>query len=251
MKIRSVGDGRVVLIAGGGKCYTDVAARFVASDRDLESIILSKHSPQIVRNIIESGHLAATEFDFFIFGVEGYSRVTEVQLVRKRMASFMISSGRSHIGQRQYEVAVPKCTRGFEYTYKGTTKKVEDWMDEGEHIYNTMLEQGIAEQDARYYKLQATTFKGIIGMNAHALMDWFSIRCCHRAQVEIRHMAHQMLMLCKQHSPNLFAKAGPNCYRLGYCPENELQCEHRRGHVPTHKDVIFMLKEQERESECE
>ena len=34
------------------------------------------------------------EFDFFLFGVEGYSRVTEVQLVRKRLASYLIKSGR-------------------------------------------------------------------------------------------------------------------------------------------------------------
>ena len=242
MDIKSVGSGKVVLIAGGGRCYTDIAARFVGSDRDVDSIIGSPYTPKIVQNIIASGHLAATEFDFFVFGVEGYSRVTEVQLVRKRMASYVISSGRSHHGKRRYEITVPNVTRGFTYEYDGHIKCIEDWIAEGEYIYNKMVEQGIDEQDARYYKPQGTTFKGIIGMNAHALRDWFSIRCCRRAQYEIRDMAIKMLKICNDVAPDLFRGAGPNCTCLGYCPENELQCAAMQGEIPTHKDVLSMLK---------
>ena len=88
-----VGDGTVVLLAGGGKVYTDVAARFTRSERGLDEIIASPYNADLVRSIIEKGHLAATEFDYFLFGVEGYSRVTETQLVRKRLASYLIKSG--------------------------------------------------------------------------------------------------------------------------------------------------------------
>ena len=55
-------------IAGGGKIYTDVAARFVRSERSLEDIAASPYSREIVRNILSSGHRAALEFDFFLFG---------------------------------------------------------------------------------------------------------------------------------------------------------------------------------------
>ena len=64
------GNGKVVLLAGGGKIYTDIAARFVRSERSLEEIVASPYSRQIVRNILESGHRAALEFDFFLFGVD-------------------------------------------------------------------------------------------------------------------------------------------------------------------------------------
>ena len=90
MNIKKVGDGHVVLIAGGGRVYTDIAARFTRSERSLDEIIASDYNRGLVRSIVEKGHLAATEFDYFIFGVEGYSRVTEVQLVRKRVASYLI-----------------------------------------------------------------------------------------------------------------------------------------------------------------
>ena len=33
------GNGKVVLLAGGGKIYTDIAARFVRSERSLEEIV--------------------------------------------------------------------------------------------------------------------------------------------------------------------------------------------------------------------
>ncbi len=82
-----VGDGKVVLLAGGGKIFTDIAARFVRSEKSLEEIVASPYDRRLVHNIINSGHKAAVEFDYFVFGVEGYSRVTEAQLVRKRIAS--------------------------------------------------------------------------------------------------------------------------------------------------------------------
>ena len=34
------GNGKVVLLAGGGKIYTDIAARFVRSERSLEELSL-------------------------------------------------------------------------------------------------------------------------------------------------------------------------------------------------------------------
>ena len=72
LRERMTGEGKVLLLAGGGKIYTDVAARFVRSERSLEEIAASPYSREIVRNILSSGHRAALEFDCFIFAVEGY-----------------------------------------------------------------------------------------------------------------------------------------------------------------------------------
>ena len=66
-----VGDGKVYLLAGGGKAFTDIAARFVHGERSVEEICDSPYSAKIVKNILSSGHLAATEFDWFVFGIEG------------------------------------------------------------------------------------------------------------------------------------------------------------------------------------
>lgn len=107
--ISYVGEGRVYLIAGGGKCYSDIAARFCRSEKNVQEIIGTDDSLKALKAIVESGHQAALEFDDFIFGIEGYSRVTEVQLVRKRHASYNIKSGRvDKHGKRSFDVVIPR-----------------------------------------------------------------------------------------------------------------------------------------------
>lgn len=229
MNVKRVGEGTVVLIAGGGRVYTDVAARFTRSERSLTEILASPYNEKLVRTIVDKGHLAATEFDYFLFGVEGYSRVTEVQLVRKRMANYLIKSGRvDKHGKRAFDVVVPNGV--LEHTAACTladgtalTLSGEDLLRLTEQWYDAGVAQGMPEEDLRYLKPQATEFKAIIGMNAHALLDWFKIRCCKNAQAEIRDMAWKMLRLCKEAAPDLFRDAGPSCVALGYCPENDFQ----------------------------
>jgi thymidylate synthase (FAD) len=241
-----VGDGTVVLLAGGGKVYTDVAARFTRSERGLEEIGASPYNANLVRSIVEKGHLAATEFDYFLFGVAGYSRVTEVQLVRKRLASYLIKSGRvDKGGKRSYDVVLPDSilAHSAECTLPdGSTVRLSanDLLNMLEEWYDTGVDAGYREEDLRYLKPQATEFKALIGMNAHALLDWFKIRCCMNAQAEIRDLANKMLRLCKEASPALFADAGPSCVTLGYCPENEFQ--NPACHVIRKKDALALLK---------
>ena len=241
MDLKKVGDGEVVLIAGGDKIYTDIAARFVGSDRELQEIIASPFNKNIVKNIIDSGHEAALEFDYFIFGVAGYSRVTEVQLVRKRIASYMIKSGRVDKDEHEFSLILPPTINpnsnveinGEKIPLKEVLKGLEKW-------YN---EYPAPDEDLRYLKPQATEFKGIIGMNAHALRDWFRIRCCLNAQEEIRDMANKMLRLCKKAAPSLFEDAGANCVRMGYCPENDFQ--HPSCKVIKKKDALEIIKNNE------
>lgn len=248
LKENYTGNGKVMLLAGGGKIYTDLAARFVGSERSLEEIAASPYSRQIVRNILDSNHLAALEFDYFIFGVEGYSRVTETQLVRKRLASYLIKSGRAELqGKRAFEVVYPKEVAAFQAPVtlpdgQEITLSGSQLADLSRQWYDAGLKAGIPEESLRYLKPQATAFKAIIGMNAHALLDWFRIRCCKNAQAEIRDLANKMLKLCREAAPDLFANAGPNCVQMGYCPENSRQNPACKGKILTRNEALEILK---------
>ncbi len=269
MKKSYVGEGKVELIAGGGKIYTDIAARFIRSERSLEEIVATPYSRELVLKIVESGHKAAIEFDFFIFGIEGYSRVTEVQLVRKRLASYMIKTGRADkAGKRSFEMVIPKrieettvkCSLPVNLITLNDGTPIDKYLPAGEvevlysvnadrimsmieGWYEKGIEDGLPEEDLRYLKPQATEFKAIIGMNAHALTDWFGIRCCNNAQAEIRDLANKMLRICKIAAPDLFKDAGPNCKVLGYCPENEMQHESCKGKIFNKQKALEILKE--------
>lgn len=252
--------GKVHLIAGGKKIYADIAARFCRSEKSVTGIIESPYTPEIIRNILASGHLAALEFDYFLFGVEGFSRVCEVQLVRKRMASYMIKSGREELGgKRKFDVHLPENVRDFSMIVRARLpvpdergrdfariqidaddicRFIGEWYEFGRQI-------GRPEEDLRYMKPEGTTFRGIIGMNAHSLWDFFAQRMCRRAQDEIRDMATQMHRLAMEAAPDLFAGSGPKCVQLGYCPENGRQAEWCRANraILTKDRALEILRE--------
>ncbi|MBO5383015.1 MAG: FAD-dependent thymidylate synthase, partial [Ruminococcus sp.] len=81
----------------------------------------------------------------------------------------------------------------------------------------------MAIEDARFVLPNACETKMVMTMNARSLMNFFRMRCCNRAQWEIRELATQMLKLCYDKAPTLFANAGPSCCK-GACPEGRMTC---------------------------
>ena len=84
-----------------------------------------------------------------------------------------------------------------------------------------------AIEDARYVFPNACETKIVVTMNARSLLHFFNVRCCNRAQWEIREMATEMLKECKKIAPALFKKAGPDCV-YGKCGEGKMSCKHPR-----------------------
>ena len=78
-------------------------------------------------------------------------------------------------------------------------------------------------EDARFVLPGACETRMMVTMNVRELRHFLSLRCCHRAQWEIRALAIGMLKICKEVAPALFSDAGPGCLR-GHCPEGEKSC---------------------------
>ncbi|MBQ2453717.1 MAG: FAD-dependent thymidylate synthase, partial [Lachnospiraceae bacterium] len=51
----------------------------------------------------------------------------------------------------------------------------------------------------------------MLTMNARELRHFFALRCCNRAQWEIRELADRMLKMCMEECPAIFQYAGPGC----------------------------------------
>ena len=60
-------------------------------------------------------------------------------------------------------------------------------------------------------------------MNARELIHFFNLRCCNRAQWEIRRVAELMLKECMKVAPAIFKYAGPNCV-VDKCKEGAFSC---------------------------
>lgn len=174
-----------------------------------------------------SGHESILEHAVYTFEIKGVSRALTHQLVRHRVASYSQQSqryvsmdGADYIRpesiDRCLDPATPDgCPMNIEY--ENTIRRCFE-------TYRKMIEVGIPEEDARYVLPNACCTNIIVTMNARELLHFFSLRCCERAQWEIRMMANRMLRICKEVSPKIFANAGPNCVMTGRCPEGERSC---------------------------
>lgn len=172
-----------------------------------------------LRRVIGHGHLSVIEHASFTFSVEGVSRALTHQLVRHRLASYTQQSQR-YVGYSTLrDYVVPERIEENE-----KAKKVyENALTQVMEAYQRLLDYGILMEDARYVLSNAAKTNIVITMNARELRHFFNLRCCMRAQLEMREMATEMLRQAKRAAPVLFENAGPSCVEFGYCPEKELK----------------------------
>ena len=180
----------------------------------------SKNPSSALRHAMQSGHDSVLEHAVFTFRVEGLSRAALAQLTRHRLASFDVQSQR-YVKLDNPELVIPDTIRDSEFQ-----AEAESTMRYVMNLYQRMLDAGIPCEDARYITPQAVPTQLIFTMNARELLHFFSLRCCNRAQWEIRHLADEMLKICMHVAPTLFADAGPGCV-TGKCPE-KWPCGHPR-----------------------
>ena len=181
------------------------------------------HRPE---KLVSIGHMSPIEHVSFTFGVEGISRACTHQLVRHRVASYSQQSQR-YVKETEFDYVIPKAVRKD----PALVKKFEKYMRQAQKAYDEMMEgmekMGItgekAQQDARFLLPNAAETKIVVTMNARELLHFFRVRCCHRAQWEIRAMATEMLRLVKGVAPVIFKDAGPGCV-TGKCPEGKMSC---------------------------
>ena len=199
-------------------CYS------AAEYEELRDLVSQKDQAGFLRRIVGSGHLSVLEHASFTFGVSGVSRALLAQLTRHRIASFSVQS------QRYVSLA-----NGFGYIIPPRIKALGDeavaeferQMGEMQRWYGQWQEKlGSGEgsnEDARFVLPNACETHITFTMNARELLHFFSLRCCSRAQWEIRAMAREMLRLCRQAAPVIFENAGPGCVS-GACPEGAKSC---------------------------
>ncbi len=174
---------------------------------------------KFLEKIMSLGHHSVLEHVSFTFAIEGISRVTTHQLVRHRIASFSQQSQRYVSHTEHFASIVPDSIAAND-----EARRIFDSMSAAIHgAYARLVELGIPAEDARYILPNSTETKIIMTMNARELLHYFGLRCCQRAQWEIRAMSIEMLRLVKRVAPVIFRSAGPGCV-AGPCPEGQFCC---------------------------
>jgi thymidylate synthase (FAD) len=194
-------------------CYSPIGAA------ELEERISDEQAAKLVRKLVSMGHFSTLEHVTFTFAIEGVSRVLTHQLVRHRIASYSQQSQR-YVKEYDFETIMPASIA----KNPQAQEKFSVLMTEIQNLYNELTEAGIPAEDARYVLPNATETKIVCTFNARSLLNFFSLRCCTRAQWEIRALANKMLAEVKQVAPVLFENAGPTCVSEGVCHEGAMSC---------------------------
>lgn len=190
---------------------------------------------KFIRHLSNMGHQSPVEHVSFTFAIEGVSRALLAQLTRHRIASYSVQSQR-YVSMEDFEYVIPPEIQadpesrevfidGVETTGAAYNKIRADLIEK--YIACGMSENAAekkANEDARYILPNAAATRLIVTMNARSLIHFFTLRCCNRAQWEIRELADEMLRLVKSIAPNLFANAGPSCVSEGSCSEGSMSC---------------------------
>ena len=194
-------------------CYAPVGAS------ELMESLSEERIRKVLKTILESGHLSTLEHASYTFAIDGVSRALTHQLVRHRLASFNQQSQRYVKFADGLDVVKPASIADNEEASRLFDEMVEKTVE----AYQAFLEAGVPAEDARYILPNAAESKIVVTMNIRELLHFFSLRCCNRAQWEIRELAWKMLELARPTAPFIFADAGPGCVR-GACPEGKMTC---------------------------
>ncbi|MBQ03501.1 thymidylate synthase (FAD) [Candidatus Bathyarchaeota archaeon] len=154
----------------------------------------------------------------FTFAIEGISRACSHQLVRHRVASYSQQSQRYITEKKLREKIVTPSSIGER------SEIFRDLVEASGEAYGKLVESGVPKEDARFVLPNAAETSMIMTMDGESLNHFFGLRCCERAQWEIRDLADAMLLEVIAVAPSLFKETGPYCSQRGYCTEGRFTC---------------------------
>ena len=241
-----------VVAAAAKLCYSD------AHITDLLDGLDEEKTARFLTMLSDLGHASPIEHASFTFGIEGVSRTLLAQITRHRIASFSVQSQRYvRLDDFRYVIppeieAIPEAKAQFIASmnedaekYLALVRTLEDahtarFMAEGltEKAARAKASKQ-ANEDARFVLPNACETKMVMTMNCRSLQNFFNLRCCNRAQWEIRAVADEMLRLVLPLAPHVFAAAGPRCL-TGPCPEGRM-CWGKQAEV---REKYAKLKEE-------
>ena len=201
------------IAAAARLCYAPVGAAELTETMSDDAV------RRVLKTIITSGHTSALEHASYTFAIDGVSRALTHQLVRHRLASYNQQSQRYVTYAEEPTFVTPPSVEedpAVAEAFAAATRAAFD-------AYRALVDAGVPAEDARYLLPNAMETKIVVTMNIRELLHFFELRCCKRAQWEIRDLALSMLALVEPTAPYIFMDAGASC-RRGPCREGTMTC---------------------------
>ena len=225
--MKVTGRAKLIRYTANPEATIALASKLCYSSRDVDDLIAdieAKDNAKFIAMLLEMGHYSPFEHASFTFAIEGVSRALLAQITRHRIASFSVRSQR-YVNEGDFNYIVPPAISALgpeaEAEYERQMATMLDWYRGWQEKLGGAGES--ANEDARFVLPNACETKMVVTMNARSLQNFFHLRCCNRAQWEIRELAEKMFELVYPVAPHIFAKSGPACVS-GPCPEGKMCC---------------------------
>ena len=171
---------------------------------------------EVLRWLIASPRPRALENANYTFKLSGVSLSCLTHFARHRMQSIQIpcltkTDRDAHV--------LPETVRAL----PDAIEIYESCFAKAKELYTELKALGVPETELVYSLLSGNTIDIVTTANARELLLFFKLRCCTRAQWEIRDYAERMLRLCHEAEPEIFRYYGPSCFVSG-CPEGRMSC---------------------------
>lgn len=228
--------------------YTDnpeatiaAAAKLCYSAEAVDNVLQKSEAAdnaKYIKMLLNLGHLSPFEHAGFTFSLEGVSRALLAQITRHRIASFSVRSQR-YVSEGKFNYIVPPSIENLgadaQKKYAAQMEQIHNWYKEWQNALGG--DATSINEDARFVLPNACETQMIVTMNARELMHFFELRCCNRAQWEIRGIAWQMLAEVLKVAPNVFARSGPSCADKA-CSEGKMSCG-KSAEVKARREAIL------------
>ena len=157
----------------------------------------------------------------YSFRIDNVSLACVTHFTRHRMLSLMLRHELSALAEGNYVLpesisANPEALRLYCGAFEAQTAAAA-----------RAQELGADESQLSYFAMAGHTTSILITMNARELLHFAKLRCCARAQWEIRGIARAMIELLNETDAQpVFCGYGPTCAVTGRCPEGKMSCGH-------------------------
>ena len=223
------------LVATAAKlCYSSCkTAELAQKNKDFDNT-------SFIEMLMKLEHESPLEHISFTFGIDDVSRALLAQITRHRIASYSVQSQRyvkskdsnyvippeilsDEIAKAEFLSAIESSKKAYDKLTQVLKDKYILSLKSGTPEEISKKAEKMAIEDARYVLPNAWCTNLICTFNARSLLNFFSHRCCYRAQWEIRQLAWEMLKLVIKVAPAVFSHAGPSCLKRG-CREGKMCC---------------------------
>ncbi len=159
------------------------------------------------------------ELEQVIFSFEtSISLAVLTHITRHRMHSLLIPDFVPLWNLDNY--VIPNSLKEYESKYREIFANNKKIVDE-------FKSYGVRDEDLVYFYLSGNSCNIFTTMNARSLCWISKMRCCNKAQWEIRKIVNKWVSDVKSVSPLIGGLLGPTCVTMGYCPEGKDSCKNR------------------------